>query len=91
MTEPIKKPKTLLEIKNEVANEWFAKNSPISQEKFRIFDFLHTYTQHELWPEVCRRAQLECARETLKLAETNHRLYPQEFDFMNEENIKLIQ
>lgn len=32
------------------------------------FEAASITTQLELWPEVCRRAQLECARETLKEA-----------------------
>lgn len=86
MTEQIKKPKTLLEIQNEVAKEY----------NNMLWSDLHLYeTRNKLWPEVCRRAQLECARETLKeaskKAELIHCGNKMKEAITDEANIKLIQ
>ena len=52
--------KTLKIIQDEVARESHGKYS----EDAGWSDFTEE-VQFKLWPEVCRRAQLECARETL--------------------------
>lgn len=52
--------KTLLEIKNEIVRKRY--NTGL------VWDDISLQIQTRLWPEVCRRAQLECARETLKEA-----------------------
>ena len=76
--------KTLLEIQNEVAKEFG-------------YEQWHDNVANHLWPEVCRRAQLECARETLKEASENARTmgtHPVVIDkasIKSEANIKLIQ
>lgn len=49
--------KTLIEIKNEVAKENGFEDWVLVVDSMR---------DPQLWPEVCRRAQLECARETLQ-------------------------
>lgn len=83
--------KTLLEIQNEVAKEFG-------------YEQWHDNVANHLWPEVCRRAQLECARETLKEAsekaiirsDWNHAHhegtpYIDKNSILDEANIKLIQ
>lgn len=52
--------KTLLEIQNEVARE----NNPLAVG----WKTLMEAAQNKYWPEVCRRAQLECGRATLETA-----------------------
>lgn len=87
--------KTLLEIQNEVANKLYNQN-------WMDVELICTAS---LWPEVCRRAQLECARETLIEAANNARVKYAgtvgtykgsgrtivEESITNEANIKLIQ
>lgn len=52
---------TLQEIKDQITNERHWPSFDNLQDKFQL----------QLWPEVCRRAQLECARETLEAAAEN--------------------
>lgn len=82
--------KTLLEIKNEVAIQVYNQN-------WMDVELICTAS---LWPEVCRRAQLECAMETLKEAANNvkPRYSFKEESYVidktsitDESNIKLIQ
>ncbi len=62
-------------------------------KEFGFIDWDYAYSTDQdwkLWPEVCKRYAFEVAKASLKQAKENIRLYPhQEFDFENEENIKL--
>lgn len=78
--------KTLIEIQNEVIKEHYSTS-------FNWNDY-NAIAQCSVWPEVCRRAQLECARETLKEASINVSLHEGEIDYRtitDDSNIKLVE
>jgi len=60
------KTRTLQEIKDEVAKEWI--DSFDKSGKYNKWKNLSPANEIKLWPEVCRRAQLECGRATLEKA-----------------------
>jgi hypothetical protein len=82
--------KTFDEIKNELAIE---KGWKSFKELYSLMPITELF-----WKEVCRRAQIECARETLQKAETMAILRGWKTDMpisdlkiTDEANIKLIQ
>lgn len=68
--------KTIEEIKNDVVHERY--NSGLDWNDISL------ELQSDEWPEVCRRAQLECARETLIEAAEAFKTYKTEHELPND-------
>lgn len=80
---------TLQEIRNQVAKDFGYKSFE------QCYDMNNVFFVKQFLEEVCRRAQLECATETLKeaseKAELIHCGNKMKEAITNEANIKLIQ